>query len=252
MLLPRTSANEPLGVEISSEPSAGSSAMATASRHAPAPTVTADTGRASPEGVARPLPRRAAQDAFVNEQVDIVVATVAFGMGIDRSNVRYVVHAGMPKSLEHYQQEAGRAGRDGLEAECLLLHSGADHALWRSVLMADGAEPPPGALRKLDEMYAFCQTPVCRHRALVTYFGQPWEAASCRACAARLGETVTGEDTLSVAASILAGVDALRGRFGATHVADVLTGSTTGRIAQLGNATFKCGIGRRGDEDDRG
>src|SRR5205085_1522798 len=118
--------------------------------------------------------RRANQKAFVNERADIVVATVAFGMGIDRSNVRYVIHAGMPKSLEHYQQEAGRAGRDGLEAECLLLVSGGDYGLWKSVLASDGAAPPPGALRKLGEMYAFCQEATCRHRALVTYFGQAY------------------------------------------------------------------------------
>ena len=177
--------------------------------------------------------RRTNQDAFVNERADIVVATVAFGMGIDRSNVRYVIHTGMPKSLEHYQQEAGRAGRDGLEAECLLLHGGGDYGLWKSVLAPAGAEPPPGALRKLGEMYAFCQQAVCRHRALVTYFGQAYERERCGACDVCLGETVQGTDTSGVAARILQGVGELRGRFGATHVADVLAGAATGRIAQL-------------------
>jgi len=162
-----------------------------------------------------------------------VVATVAFGMGIDRSNVRYVIHTGMPKSLEHYQQEAGRAGRDGLEAECLLLVSGGDYGLWKSVMSPDGAEPPPGALRKLGEMYAFCQQAVCRHRALVTYFGQTYEREGCGACDVCLGETVQGADTSGVAAKILASVAELRGRFGATHVADVLAGAGTGRISQL-------------------
>ncbi len=174
--------------------------------------------------------RRANQEAFVNERADIVVATVAFGMGIDRSNVRYVVHAGMPKSLEHYQQEAGRAGRDGLAAECLLLHSGADYGLWKSVL---GDPPPPGALRKLGEMYAFCQDAVCRHKALVTYFGQPYDAPSCGACDVCLAETVQGTDTAGISASILNAAAELRGHFGATHVADVLCGARTGRIAQL-------------------
>ena len=174
--------------------------------------------------------RRANQDAFVNERADIVVATVAFGMGIDRSDVRYVIHAGMPKSLEHYQQEAGRAGRDGLEAECLLLHSGADYGLWKSVL---GDVPPPGALRKLGEMYAFCQDAVCRHRALVTYFGQPYDGESCGACDVCLGETVQGTDTGETTARILAAAAELRGRFGAGHVADVLCGASTSRIVQL-------------------
>jgi len=176
--------------------------------------------------------RRANQEAFVNERADIVVATVAFGMGIDRSNVRYVVHAGMPKSLEHYQQEAGRAGRDGLEAECLLLHSGSDYGLWKSVL---GDPPPPGALAKLGQMYAFCQDAVCRHKALVTYFGQPYDAASCGACDVCLAETVQGTGTAGISGKILNAAAELRGSFGATHVADVLCGARTGRIAQLGH-----------------
>ena len=73
------------------------------------------------------------QDAFLAER-NTIVATVAFGMGIDKSNVRYVVHAGMPKSLEHYQQESGRAGRDGVESECWLLHSGRDAMTWKRML----------------------------------------------------------------------------------------------------------------------
>ncbi len=177
--------------------------------------------------------RRANQDAFINERVDIVVATVAFGMGIDRSNVRYVIHTGMPKSLEHYQQEAGRAGRDGLEAECLLLVSGGDYGLWKSILTPEGTEPPPGALRKLGEMYAFCQQAICRHRALVTYFGQSYETANCGACDVCLAETVAGDDTSEVTQKVLAAVGELRGRFGAAHVAAVLAGASTARIGEL-------------------
>ena len=192
--------------------------------------------------------RRANQDAFINERADIVVATVAFGMGIDRSDVRYVIHAGMPKSLEHYQQEAGRAGRDGLAAECLLLHSGADYGLWKSVL---GDPPPPGALRKLGEMNAFCQDAVCRHRSLVTYFGQPYPAPSCGACDVCLGETVPGGDTAEIAAKILGGAAELRGRFGAAHVADVLCGAATGRIAQLGHERLAAYGSLRGEKKSR-
>ena len=156
--------------------------------------------------------------------------------GIDRSNVRYLIHAGMPKSLEHYQQEAGRAGRDGLEAECLLLHSGGDYGMWKSVL---GDPPPPGALRKLGEMYAFCQDAICRHRALVTYFGQSYDAANCRACDVCLGETVQGGDT---AGSRRRSRRRRRapGRFGGP-TGRLLGGAQTGRIAHSATAALRYG-----------
>jgi ATP-dependent DNA helicase RecQ len=178
--------------------------------------------------------RRASQDAFVNERADVVVATVAFGMGIDRSNVRYVVHAGMPKSVEHYQQEAGRAGRDGLEAECILLWAAGDYAFWRSLLEAEPAAPP-GALRKLNAMFRFCQEAACRHRALSRYFGQDLEAAACRACDVCLGEVDAVPGSEAIARTILKAVAELRGRFGAAYVADVLTGAVTERLRALGH-----------------
>ena len=176
--------------------------------------------------------RREAQEAFITERADVVVATVAFGMGIDRSDVRYVIHAGMPKSIEHYQQEAGRAGRDGLEAECLLLYSGGDFGLWRSILMAEGL-PAPGAIPKLREMYDYCQSAVCRHRFLVEYFGQAYSAPTCGACDVCLGEVVREDGSAELARQILSCVEDLGEQFGAEYVTDVLRGADTARIARM-------------------
>ncbi|MFB3817064.1 MAG: DNA helicase RecQ [Candidatus Methylomirabilales bacterium] len=178
--------------------------------------------------------RKRAQDDFIAERVEVVVATVAFGMGIDRSDVRYVVHAGMPKSVEHYQQEAGRAGRDGLPAECLLLYSGGDFGLWRSILMAEGL-PAPGALPKLREMYDYCQSGTCRHRFLVEYFGQPHPGGACGACDVCLAEVATEDGGAALAREILAGILEMGERFGADYVTDVLRGAETARIARLGH-----------------
>jgi RecQ family ATP-dependent DNA helicase len=130
------------------------------------------------------LERSRTQEAFAAERLDVVVATVAFGMGIDRSNVRCVIHAAMPKSVEHYQQETGRAGRDGLEAECVLLYSRADAIRWGFVFDKSEASPAVIAAQQalLRDMRNLCESQVCRHAALSRYFGQKYESAGCGAC----------------------------------------------------------------------
>jgi ATP-dependent DNA helicase RecQ len=182
--------------------------------------------------------RRKTQDAFAAERCDVVVATVAFGMGIDRSNVRFVVHMAMPKSIEHYQQETGRAGRDGLEAECVLFYSGADVVLWKSMLTRGGEdfEPDPkhveAMTRHLNDMDRYCSGTICRHRALVEYFGQRYSSPSCNACDVCLGEMQAVPDALVVAQKIVSCVYRLKQSFGALHVISVLRGENIERIRQ--------------------
>jgi ATP-dependent DNA helicase RecQ len=174
--------------------------------------------------------RKTNQDAFIRDKVDTVVATIAFGMGIDKSNVRYVVHAGMPKSLEHYQQESGRAGRDGLEAECFLLFSGADFLIWKSILQDSEPKAREIALAKLGRMLHYCNGALCRHKEILGYFGQSLDSNNCRACDICLGEIEGIEDALIVAQKILSGVLRQGQRFGADYTAGVLTGSHEERI----------------------
>lgn len=180
--------------------------------------------------------RKEAQEAFSSEQCDLIVATVAFGMGIDRSNVRFVLHTGMPKSLEHYQQETGRAGRDGLEAECTLLFSGSDVLLWKSIMeksaQEQNADPAflEHAMEHLNEMSRYCRGAACRHRALVEYFGQEFSKSTCQACDICLGETVNVEDAAVIAQKILSCVARVKAPFGAGHIVSVLRGENTENV----------------------
>lgn len=190
-----------------------------------------------------PERRRRIQDKFTSERLDVVVATVAFGMGIDRSDVRCVIHASLPKSIEAYQQETGRAGRDGLEAECVLLYSSGDARKWEQLLQRSayeaGVEVDPKQLELLRHMRGFASGMRCRHRALSEHFGQSYENESCEACDICLGEVSEVPDATMVAQKILSCIARAAGQngsaYGAAHIADVLRGSRAQKILDRGH-----------------
>jgi ATP-dependent DNA helicase RecQ len=173
--------------------------------------------------------RASHQEDFLDERADIVVATVAFGMGIDRSNVRFVVHAGAPRSLEHYQQESGRAGRDGLASECVLIHSSSDFIRWKQMLESNG-ELTESAQALLRDMERYASGTRCRHRALVEYFGERYQRDGCGSCDWCLKELDAVPDSTVVSQKILSCVARVRQTWGVGHVADVLMGRASDKV----------------------
>ncbi|MFB6345446.1 MAG: DNA helicase RecQ [bacterium] len=168
------------------------------------------------------------QTLFQEEKIDVIVSTVAFGMGIDRANIRFIVHAAMPKTMENYQQETGRAGRDGNPAECLLLFGGEDYATWKKIL-SDSSNRDQ-LYGKLNEVADYCYQPLCRHRFISNYFGQEYPEENCGACDYCLGELETVDNPQTLAQKIVSCVARVDEQFGAVHVTDVLRGCTKEKI----------------------
>jgi ATP-dependent DNA helicase RecQ len=185
--------------------------------------------------------RKATHNAFRAGECDLVIATVAFGMGIDRSDIRFVLHTGMPQSIEHYQQEAGRAGRDGLEAECLMFHSGRDVIKWKDMAKKSfeqgriDRELLAHSGQQAEQINTYAKGGKCRHRVLVEHFGQKFEPEACGACDVCLGEVAFEADSTVVAQKIISCVARVGERYGIGHVTHVLRGSDNERVGSLGH-----------------
>ena len=184
------------------------------------------------------------QDLFLNEDVQVIVATIAFGMGIDKPDIRFVIHFNIPKSIENYYQETGRAGRDGLEGNCILYYSHKDVAKLEHLMKDKPLSEREVGAQLINEMVGFAETGVCRRKVLMSYFGEEYTTENCGVCdnCLHTKERVEAKEHVVKALKVIKALDE---RFATGYVVNILTGKLTPQIQMFrheGIAEF--GIGK--------